>query len=206
MSPQPGGFSRGAFRRMAAEPPKSIPSLKRLKRHFGRFLLQHKWAIALGTSCVTLGLLMSKLQPLIIRFLVDEALTPILKGPRTPELYLHSRWLVMITLGGMLVVSLLRSGISRLHMRTMRRAGAMLVRDLRPDRLSRAVREVGGLIDRLQGDRVALIAFSGDARDVAPLTHDRTTLKALLGRVSPEDNKLGGTDLGAALQRALTNS
>ena len=131
MSPRPGGFSRGAFRRMAAEPPKNIPSLKRLKRHFGRFLLQHKWAIALGTSCVTLGLLMSKLQPLIIRFLVDEALTPILKGPRTPELYLHSRWLVMITLGGMLVVSLLRSGISRLHMRTMRRAGAMLVRDLR---------------------------------------------------------------------------
>lgn len=80
---------------------------------------------------------------------------------------------------------------------------SMLVRDLRPDRLSRAVREVGGLIDRLQGDRVALIAFSGDARDVAPLTHDRTTLKALLQRVSPDDNKLGGTDLGTALQRAL---
>lgn len=80
---------------------------------------------------------------------------------------------------------------------------SMLVRDLRPDRLTRAVREVGGLIDRLQGDRVALIAFSGDARDVAPLTHDRTTLKALLDQVSPADNIQGGTDLGVALQRAL---
>jgi len=80
---------------------------------------------------------------------------------------------------------------------------SMLVRDLRPDRLSRAVREVGGLIDRLRGDRVALIAFSGDARDVAPLTHDRTTLKVLLDQISPEDNTVGGTDLGAALQRAL---
>ena len=80
---------------------------------------------------------------------------------------------------------------------------SMLVRDVRPDRLTRAIREVGGLVDRLKGDRVAVIAFSGDARDVAPLTHDRTTLRALLERVSPDDNVVGGTDLGAALQRAL---
>ncbi len=80
---------------------------------------------------------------------------------------------------------------------------SMLVRDLRPDRLTRAKREVAGLIDRLKGDRVALVAFSGDARDVAPLTHDRTTLRALLDSVTPADNVQGGTDLGAALQRAL---
>ena len=80
---------------------------------------------------------------------------------------------------------------------------SMLVRDIRPDRLSRAIREVSGLIDRLAGDRVALIAFSGDAREVAPLTHDRTTLKELLKRVSPADNLKGGTDLGAALSAAL---
>lgn len=80
---------------------------------------------------------------------------------------------------------------------------SMLVRDLRPDRLSRAVREVSGLIDRMEGDRMALVAFSGDARDVAPLTHDRTTLQALLRTVHPRDNTKGGTDLGAALNHAL---
>ena len=80
---------------------------------------------------------------------------------------------------------------------------SMLVRDLRPDRLTRAKREVAGLIERMHGDRVALVAFSGDARDVAPLTHDRTTLKALLERVSPEENTKGGTDIGNALQHAL---
>lgn len=80
---------------------------------------------------------------------------------------------------------------------------SMLVRDLRPDRLTRARREIAGLIDRLQGDRVALVAFAGEARDVAPLTDDRTTLRALLERVSPADNTQGGTDLGAALSRAL---
>ncbi len=80
---------------------------------------------------------------------------------------------------------------------------SMLVRDLRPDRLTRARREVLGLLEHLRGDRVALLAFSGDVREVAPLTHDRTTFAALLETVSPEDNQVGGTDLGAALERAL---
>ena len=80
---------------------------------------------------------------------------------------------------------------------------SMLARDLRPDRMTRAVREVTGLLDRLEGDRVAIVAFSGGSREIAPLTHDRTTLKALLERVGPEDNRRGGTNLGAAIERAL---
>jgi Ca-activated chloride channel family protein len=79
---------------------------------------------------------------------------------------------------------------------------SMLARDLRPNRLERAVREVRGLLDYLVGDRVALIAFSGDAREVAPLTHDRTTLAALLGEVDPDANRRGGTELGVAIDRA----
>lgn len=80
---------------------------------------------------------------------------------------------------------------------------SMLVRDLRPDRLTRAKREVAGLIDTMGGDRIALVAFAGEARDVAPLTHDRTTLKALLERINTDENTKGGTDLGAALTHAL---
>lgn len=81
---------------------------------------------------------------------------------------------------------------------------SMLVRDLRPDRITRARREVRGLIDRLAGDRMALIAFSGDAREVAPLTHDANALATLLEDVTPAENEKGGTDLGAALERALS--
>lgn len=80
---------------------------------------------------------------------------------------------------------------------------SMLARDLRPSRLERAKREVRGMLDRLRGDRVALIAFAGDAHEVAPLTHDRRTLASLLDYVSPEDNRLGGTDLAAALAAAI---
>ena len=39
---------------------------------------------------------------------------------------------------------------------------SMLVQDLKPDRLTRAHREVRGLLDHLEGDRVGVIAFSGD--------------------------------------------
>ncbi|MCB9913692.1 MAG: VWA domain-containing protein [Planctomycetes bacterium] len=80
---------------------------------------------------------------------------------------------------------------------------SMLVEDLRPNRLERAKREIVGLLQRLHGDRVAVLAFAGDVRTVAPLTHDRKTLASFLETLSPADNQLGGTDLGAALEQAL---
>lgn len=80
---------------------------------------------------------------------------------------------------------------------------SMLVRDVKPDRLTRAKREIAALFEELVGDRAALVAFSGEPREVAPLTHDTATLVKLLGFVSVDDNTLGGTDLGLALERAL---
>ncbi|MEY2746097.1 MAG: hypothetical protein RL112_1139 [Planctomycetota bacterium] len=81
---------------------------------------------------------------------------------------------------------------------------SMLVQDLAPDRLARAKREVRGLLERLQGDRAALLAFSGDVREVAPLTSDMRTLATFLDTLDPLDNQKGGTDVGAVLERALS--
>jgi Ca-activated chloride channel family protein len=81
---------------------------------------------------------------------------------------------------------------------------SMLVQDLKPDRLTRAKREIALLLSKLRGDRAALLAFSGDVREVAPLTHDRATLTAFANTLSPEDNLQGGTDLGGALEQALS--
>jgi Ca-activated chloride channel family protein len=80
---------------------------------------------------------------------------------------------------------------------------SMLVQDLKKNRLERAQREVRGLLDKLQGDRAALLAFSGDVREVAPLTHDRKTLEIFVGTLNPEENTRGGTDIGGVLERAL---
>jgi Ca-activated chloride channel family protein len=80
---------------------------------------------------------------------------------------------------------------------------SMLVQDLKPDRLARARREIGGLLDRIQGDRAAILAFAGDVREVAPLSHDRSTLASFVATLNPDDNLRGGTDLGGALEKAL---
>jgi len=80
---------------------------------------------------------------------------------------------------------------------------SMLVEDMKPNRLVRAKREVVALLDHLKGDRIALIGFSGDVRNVSPLTRDRKTLRYFLEGISPTDNQRGGTDIGGALERAL---
>ena len=80
---------------------------------------------------------------------------------------------------------------------------SMLSRDLKPSRFERAQREVVDLLEAARGDRIALLAFSGDVRRVAPLTRDTGVLAGLVEGVAVSDNRLGGTDLGAALEQAL---
>ncbi len=158
----PRGFNRRA---LSADLPDEVPSLKRLYRHFGPFILKHRVAIGIGTGCVGIALIMGKLRPLILRFLVDEALTPIMTQPRTDELYGASYRFVMIALGAMLGVSVLAALITRLRMRVMRKAGAKLVRNLRLhvynhiQKLSLRFyesRRTGDIMSRVTGDVNAL--------------------------------------------------
>ncbi len=79
---------------------------------------------------------------------------------------------------------------------------SMLAADNEPNRLERAKKELEALLARLEGERVGLVAFAGTAWDVAPLTRDLDTVRWFLRRLSPDDNRAGGTDLGAALRHA----
>ena len=49
---------------------------------------------------------------------------------------------------------------------------SMLARDVAPSRLERAKLELTTLLDELKGDRVAVVAFAGDAFIQCPLTSD----------------------------------
>lgn len=80
---------------------------------------------------------------------------------------------------------------------------SMLVEDMGRSRLDEAKRQIGALLGELRGDRVGLVAFSGDVRSVAPLTRDRETLRWFLDALDPGDNRRGGTDLGTALEESL---
>jgi Ca-activated chloride channel family protein len=60
--------------------------------------------------------------------------------------------------------------------------------------------EVSGLIDRLEGDRIGLVAFSGAAFVQCPLTSDYSAAKLLLRAMQAGSVPVAGTNLAEALR------
>jgi Ca-activated chloride channel family protein len=82
-------------------------------------------------------------------------------------------------------------------------SNSMLAQDIRPSRLAKAKREVSALFDRLDGDRVGLVAFSGDAFLQCPLTLDYGAARMFLDVLDQNAVTKGGTDVGGAIRTAL---
>lgn len=81
---------------------------------------------------------------------------------------------------------------------------SMLARDMEPTRLGRAQRDIRSVLPELTGgDRVGLVAFAGRARVVVPLTHDLDSFRQLLQTVDTHTIRHGGTDIAAAVDKAL---
>ncbi len=80
---------------------------------------------------------------------------------------------------------------------------SMLAEDVPPTRLERAKRALGVLIDKLQGNRIGIIAFAKRAVIQCPLTSDtdaaRMFLEVLDDKAVPEQ----GTSIGDAIRLAL---
>ncbi len=80
---------------------------------------------------------------------------------------------------------------------------SMLTEDVKPNRLERAKLAVKDLVKKLSGDRIGLIAFSGDAFFACPLTVDYGGFLLSLEDLSAGTIPRGGTDLGRAIAEAL---
>ncbi len=80
---------------------------------------------------------------------------------------------------------------------------SMLAEDVTPNRLERARLAILGLMRRLDGDRIGLVAFAADAFVQSPLTIDYAAAGMFLGAMHPDIMPVQGTDLGAALRVAL---
>jgi Ca-activated chloride channel family protein len=79
---------------------------------------------------------------------------------------------------------------------------SMLASDLSPNRLQRAKLAVRDLVEQLQGDRIGLVAFAGQAFLQTPLTLDYGAFTESLRSLSPNSMSRGGSDIGAALREA----
>ncbi|UCD64210.1 MAG: VWA domain-containing protein [Candidatus Zixiibacteriota bacterium] len=99
------------------------------------------------------------------------------------------------------------------HLEMLRREGidivvaldvsnSMLARDMQPDRLTKARQEIRAIIDRLQGDRIGLVAFAGEAFAQCPLTLDYAAARFLLGAMDQTSVSVQGTSLRDAIETA----
>ncbi len=79
---------------------------------------------------------------------------------------------------------------------------SMLATDLRPTRLDRAKLAIIDLVERLDGDRIGLIAFAGQAFLQTPPTLDYSAFHESLNAIDPNIMTSGGSDLGNAINEA----
>ena len=80
---------------------------------------------------------------------------------------------------------------------------SMLAQDIKPDRLSRAKLEIADLMNRLGGDEIGLVLFSGASFVQFPLTSDYATARSFLDGARPEVISKPGTAIGEAIRTAM---
>lgn len=80
---------------------------------------------------------------------------------------------------------------------------SMLAEDLMPNRLERAKIAIADMLERLEGDRVGLIAFAGNAVLKVPLTTDYGFFDLVLEEIDVTSVSRGGTKIGDAVRKAL---
>lgn len=81
-------------------------------------------------------------------------------------------------------------------------SASMDVRDVPPSRIEEARREAIAVLDRLQGSKVGVVAFAGDAVRLCPLTLDRSAARLVLESLSSATVGEPGSDLGRGLRAA----
>ncbi len=81
-------------------------------------------------------------------------------------------------------------------------SASMNAEDVRPSRLEKAKFEINRLIERLKGDRVGLIVFTGEAYLQSPMTLDYSALRLFLDIVDTDQMPSSATDFKAAMETA----
>jgi tetratricopeptide (TPR) repeat protein len=80
---------------------------------------------------------------------------------------------------------------------------SMKAEDIRPNRLEKAKRDVSALLNKLQGDRVGLIVFAGDAFVQFPLTSDYSAADLFISAVDVDAVPTPGTMIASAIELVL---
>ena len=77
--------------------------------------------------------------------------------------------------------------------------------DINPNRLERAKIAIGDLMETIRGDRIGIITFAGSASVKCPLTQDYAFARMALDQISTESAPRGGTNVGDAIRKAVSD-
>lgn len=121
-----------------------------------------------------------------------------------PVLYILAVVLMIVALAGpqwgARAVMLQRRGLDIVVALDVSRS--MLAEDVKPNRLQRAKREISAVLDRLKGDRIGIVVFSGDAFVQCPLTLDASAARMLLDATGINSGGRPGTAVSEAIEEA----
>lgn len=82
-------------------------------------------------------------------------------------------------------------------------SNSMLAEDLSPNRIDRAKQALEKFIDKLEGDRIGLIVFAGEAYVQLPITADYSAAKLFLSSIGPGIVPVQGTNISAAIEQSM---
>lgn len=81
-------------------------------------------------------------------------------------------------------------------------SNSMLARDMPPSRLDKAKDFIAQLVSALEGERIGLLFFAGDAQAQAPLSTDYGALRMFVKNATPAIIADQGTDVATAIAQA----
>ena len=82
-------------------------------------------------------------------------------------------------------------------------SNSMLAEDIQPSRLEKSKQAISKLVDRLQGDRIGLVVFGGQAYVQLPITTDYAAAKLFLSSVGTDIMPTQGTAIGDAIDLSV---
>ena len=82
-------------------------------------------------------------------------------------------------------------------------SNSMMAEDIKPNRLERAKLAISQLINKLQGDRIGLIVFAGEAYVQLPITTDYSAAKLFLSTVNTNIVPTQGTEIAKAIDLSI---
>ncbi|MFT4639313.1 MAG: Ca-activated chloride channel family protein [Verrucomicrobiales bacterium] len=121
-------------------------------------------------------------------------------------------WLFMIGLAGIITAlarpqkgfqdsSATRKGLDIMF--ALDTSKSMLAEDIQPNRLDRAKFAILDMMEILEGDRIGLVGFAGDAFLQCPLTTDYTAFSRILEEADTDLLPTGGTNIASAIKESL---